>query len=71
MAKNVQGSKVLQDLIENGSLIIKNHIFDKLINHILELSMDISGNYSIHKLIEFASKNQQYDIIIIIGNNSQ
>jgi len=67
LSTDQQASRLIQNKIETGTSQERDYIFEKLYNHILELSIDVFGNYSIQKLLEFCNKEQQTLLTTVLG----
>lgn len=59
MAKDRQGSRMLQEKIQECSAVERKYIFDALIPRLPELVFDSSSNYVIQKLCEYTTPENQ------------
>ncbi|EOA22347.1 hypothetical protein CARUB_v10002964mg [Capsella rubella] len=64
MAKDQLGCRFLQKLIEQGRFLDVVIIYEEVINHVTELSMDQFGNYFIQKLLQVCDEEQRTQILI-------
>jgi mRNA-binding protein PUF3 len=67
LAVDQSASRLIQTKIESSTPQERDYIFDKLYNHILPLSIDVFGNYSVQKLLEFCNKEQQGMLTTVLG----
>ncbi|CAK8537487.1 unnamed protein product [Lathyrus sativus] len=62
-AKDQNGGRQLQKLVEEGSVEDKEIVFNGVIDNIVELMMDPFGNYLVQKLLEFCREDQRLQIV--------
>lgn len=62
-AKDQNGGRQLQKLVEEGSVEDKEMVFTGVIANIVELMMDPFGNYLVQKLLEFCREDQRLRIV--------
>ncbi|KAL5078572.1 hypothetical protein RYX36_006993 [Vicia faba] len=62
-AKDQNGGRQLQKLVEEGSNEDKEMVFEGVIDNIVELMMDPFGNYLVQKLLEFCREDQRLQIV--------
>ncbi|XP_058746271.1 putative pumilio homolog 7, chloroplastic [Vicia villosa] len=62
-AKDQNGGRQLQKLVEEGSVDDKEMVFTGVIENIVELMMDPFGNYLVQKLLEFCREDQRLQIV--------
>ncbi|CAE5959361.1 unnamed protein product [Arabidopsis arenosa] len=66
MAKDQIGCRVLQKLVEEGTILEAKVIFHEIIDHVVELSMDPFGNYIVQKLLEVSDEEQRTLIVSVL-----
>ncbi|ESQ38706.1 hypothetical protein EUTSA_v10028569mg [Eutrema salsugineum] len=66
MAKDQMGCRILQKLLEGGSLLDSMIIFNEVINHVIEIGTDQFGNYFMQKLLEVCNEEQRTQILIML-----
>ncbi|KAG7594001.1 Pumilio RNA-binding repeat [Arabidopsis thaliana x Arabidopsis arenosa] len=66
MAKDQIGCRVLQKLVEEGTVLDSKVIFHEIIDHVVELSMDPFGNYIVQKLLEVSDEEQRTLIVSVL-----
>ncbi|CAL9217522.1 unnamed protein product [Arabidopsis halleri] len=66
MAKDQIGCRVLQKLVEEGTVLDAKVIFHEIINHVVELSMDPFGNYIVQKLLDMSDEEQRTMIASVL-----
>lgn len=64
MAKDQNGCRLLQRVLEEGSSEGVNIIFNEVIQHIVELMMNPFGNYLIQKLLDKCSEDQRMKVLL-------
>ncbi|XP_050904995.1 putative pumilio homolog 8, chloroplastic [Lathyrus oleraceus] len=62
-AKDQNGGRQLQKLVEEGSVDDKEIVFNNVIDNIVDLMMDPFGNYLVQKLLEFCREDQRLQIV--------
>ncbi|KAF5185406.1 Pumilio-like protein [Thalictrum thalictroides] len=66
LAKDQLGCRFLQQQFEEGSPQDKQIIFQKLIDHVVELMMNPFGNYLVQKLLEKGNAEQRMRILLMV-----
>ncbi|KAF4394855.1 hypothetical protein G4B88_002732 [Cannabis sativa] len=66
IAKDQYGCRTLQTLFEQGTSRDVQIIFDGVIDHVVELSINPFGNYLIQKLLDVCCKQQKLQIAVVL-----
>ncbi|PIA52206.1 hypothetical protein AQUCO_01000228v1 [Aquilegia coerulea] len=66
LAKDQLGCRFLQQQFEEGSPQDKQIIFQKIIDHVVELMMNPFGNYLVQKLLEKSNAEQRMRILLMV-----
>ncbi|XP_062098028.1 putative pumilio homolog 7, chloroplastic [Humulus lupulus] len=66
IAKDQYGCRTLQMLFDQGTSKDVQIIFDGIIDHVVELSMNPFGNYLVQKLLDVCCKEQKLQIVLVM-----
>jgi len=66
MAKDQNGGRFLQGMVEKGTVEDMEMVFNGVIDNVVELMMDPFGNYLVQKLLEFCRDDQRLQIVLML-----
>ncbi|XP_062025885.1 putative pumilio homolog 7, chloroplastic [Rosa rugosa] len=64
LAKDQHGCRFLQRMLDEGTLQDVQLIFDRIINHVLELMTDPFGNYLMQKFLDMCNEQQRMQFVL-------
>ncbi|KAK7311623.1 hypothetical protein RJT34_09880 [Clitoria ternatea] len=66
MAKDQNGCRCLQGMVDEGTYEDMCAVFEGIIGNIVELMMDSFGNYLVQKLLDVCSEDQRLKIVLML-----
>ncbi|CAN0889983.1 Putative pumilio homolog 7, chloroplastic [Linum grandiflorum] len=66
MAKDQNGCRFLQRVFDEGSSKEVGMIFEELVEHVVELSLNQFGNYVIQKMLDVCDEEQRLQIVYVL-----
>ena len=66
MAKDQNGCRFLQRMVEEGTYEDVRVVFEGIVDNVVELMMDPFGNYLVQKLLDVCTEEQRFQIVLML-----